>query len=246
MTANQSPGRAPSDAELIRYLDGETNAQERGRIDTALAADASLAERLAILRRRGERLSALLADADPDRAVMDSANPARADSRLSRIRPAWLRAAMIVALLGASLLVPPVRAWIIDRIEAVAGFDDPAAESSPDTPPDAGAPLAYDITVTGSTLEIEIDALQADGELIVHASDAGGARLEPVGAGAGDPILLSTDRVRIENSAGSTTSYRLGVPSSVTTLRVRMADRPVRVIRVEEPEIRIPLTGTDA
>lgn len=276
MTANQSPGRIPTDADLIRYLDGEASADERERIDAAQADDAAVSERLDTLRSRGERLGELLAQTDPDAQVIDAANPARRTSseareqavdpperddfvaqvrsiyvaRLKargrpRDRSGWLRAAaVIIALLGASLLVPPVRAWIVDRLEAITGDEGTAAEPSPGMPPDAGAPIAYDITVTGSVLEVAIDEVQVDGELVIGRSAAAGAHLEPLGGGAGDPVLLSSDRVRIQNAAGSTSSYRLTVPPAVTTVRLRVSDREAHTVTVDEEEIRIPLSDT--
>jgi hypothetical protein len=142
MTSNHSPGAAVTDAELIRYLDGELDDDERGRIDEALAGDPGLARRFAQLRTRAERLSALLgatdaapavAAAPPAASAPGAAAPPAAPAKVIDLNAAWaaqqgvpphpvrpyrplagwLRAAAVVAfLLAGTLLVPPVRAWI--------------------------------------------------------------------------------------------------------------------------------------
>jgi anti-sigma factor RsiW len=286
MTVNRSPGNAASDAELIRYLDGELNADERARVDAAVAGDVALADRLARLRARDERLRALLADADPSEADTRAANPAtrtagepRASAQQGRtvqsdatVRPIegaramrtrrlassrapgghWLRAAaVILALLGASLFVPPVRAWIVDRLESLVPGEDTAVEMSPAIPSaDETSPVAYRMAVTGSTLFLDADAAQAGGELTVRVADVVNASLEPLDADAGDPVLVmpDEDRVRIQNGEGSTASYRLTLPRQVVTLRIRIGGGLVRTFELDAAgaEVRIPLSDTGA
>lgn len=286
MTVNRSPGNAASDADLIRYLDGELNADERARVDAAVAEDVVLADRLARLRARGERLRALLADGDPSEADTRAANPAaptagqpRANAQRGHtvqsdatVRPIegaratrtrrlalsrapgghWLRAAaVILTLLGAGLFVPPVRAWIVDRLESLVPGEDTAVEVSPAIPSvDETAPLAYRMAVTGSTLFLDVDAAQAAGELTVRVADVANASLEPLDADAGDPVLVmpDEDRVRIQNGEASTASYRLTLPRQVVTLRIRIGGGLVRTFELDAAgvEVRIPLSDTGA
>jgi anti-sigma factor RsiW len=75
MTANHTPENA--DADLIRYLDGELAADERSRVEAALATDAGLAGRFAVLKRRSTRLAALLGTIAPSAAETAAADPSR-------------------------------------------------------------------------------------------------------------------------------------------------------------------------
>jgi hypothetical protein len=286
MTVNRSPGNAASDADLIRYLDGELNADERARVDAAVAEDVALADRLASLLARGERLRALLADSDPSEAEARATNPAtpaaggprakaqwgrtvQSDATVRSIEGAramltrrlatsrasgghWLRAAAVILfLLGAGLFVPPVRAWIVDRLESLVPGEDAVVEMSPAIrSADDTAPLAYRIAVTGSTLFLDVDAAQAGGELTVRVADVANASLEPMDADAGDPVLVmpDEDRVRIQNGEASTASYRLTLPQSVATLRIRIGGGLVRTFELDAAgaEVRIPLSDTGA
>lgn len=264
MTSNSIPDPATMDAELIRYLDGELDADERGRIDAALASDPVLADRLSTLRRRGQRLSALLADIDPGEGVTAAANPAgkaeagatttadvreiaSARSRRTAGRTRLLRAAVVMLpLLGAALLVPPVRAWIVERLESIVpgpGSDDIV---SPAPAAGSGAAAVYTFAVEGPVVEVELDAVQSAGVLTVRLADSPAATLEPISEGAGDPVLILPDgRVRIRNTSASAEGYRLTLPVSVSTLRIRIGDGTAREIRIDAGggEITIPLSG---
>ncbi len=280
MTSNEFADAA-TDAELIRYLDGELDEAERTRMDAALAHDPALAGRLETLRRRNARLRALLNATDPSEAEVRAAHDAivRAHAtgaavgiergatihsieavRQSRARrdvppPAsgshWLRAAAVIAaLLAAGLLVPPVRAWIVDRIESLGTEVEPDVGASPDTRPVEAGPVIYTIPVTGPTLEILVDAVQAAGELTVRVADVTEATIEPLGAAA-DPVLVvpGGSRVRVQSGTASTAGYRLTLPSSVTTLRVRIGGGPARTFELDPAAgrvITIPLTDASA
>lgn len=138
------PDAAVTDADLIRYLDGEQDDAERARIEAALAGDPALAVRLEQLRRRGQSLKPLLEATDP--RPQESVRPARPPAsagpdvidlnaawaaqqgvephvvRPYRPLPGWVRAAAILAfLLAGSLLVPPVRAWLAGVLASVLG-----------------------------------------------------------------------------------------------------------------------------
>ena len=164
MTSNHSPGAAVTDAELIRYLDGELDDDERDRIDEALAGDPVLARRLAQLRTRAERLSALLgatdaapavAAAPPAASAPVAAAPPAAPARVIDLNaawaaqqgvpphpvrpyrplPGWFRAAAVVAfLLAGALLVPPVRAWIAGVLTRVFDGGDEATPATGSQP----------------------------------------------------------------------------------------------------------------
>jgi hypothetical protein len=158
-----------------------------------------------------------------------------------------LKAAIIVfALLGAGIMVPPVRAWIVDRLESIGGEGDAEVDGSPSMPGVDGAAVSYGIPVTGTVLDVTLDEAQANGELIVERGDLVNARIEPLSAAAGDPLLVTSDAVRIDNGGVSTGGYRLTVPRSVTAVRVRFGDGEARSYEVGDVPITVPLTGGGA
>jgi hypothetical protein len=273
-----------SDADLIRYLDGELDADESERIEAAIAGDDTVAGRLAVLSRRGRNLSAMLGAIDPTDEETRGADPSRqvagmpgqaghisrggaegaemplitsmVDARAKREARVstggstgnrWLKAAIIVfALLGAGVMVPPVRAWIVDRLESIGGEADTVVDGSPSMPAVDGAAVSYGIPVTGTMLDVTLDEPQAGGDLIVEWGDLVNARIEPLDAAAGDPVLVTSDAVRIDNGDASTGGYRLTVPRSVTAVRVRFGDGEARSYGVGEAPLTVPLTGGGA
>jgi anti-sigma factor RsiW len=108
-------GPAPSDAELVAYLDGELTPSDSVRIGQRIAADRATAERLTILmngaRPFREALDPLLGEAPMARldgilsAVLeaDTRAPARAWPVLARYWPAGLAAAIALMVIGAGL-----------------------------------------------------------------------------------------------------------------------------------------------
>lgn len=248
MNANHPPGSAVSDADLIRYLDGELDLDESERIEAAIAGDDTVAGRLAVLSRRGRNLSAMLGSVDPSDEETRSADPSRRTSAHGTTGTRWLKAAIIVfALLGAGMLVPPVRAWIVDRLETIVSGEDSEAAVSPETPAvEEGAAVSFGIPVAGAVLEVTLDEPQSGGELIVESADISNARIEPLDAAVGDPVVVTPDAVRIDNGAASTGGYRLIVPRSVTSVRVRFGAGESRSWEVGVVPITIPLTGGDA
>jgi anti-sigma factor RsiW len=280
MNANHSPGSAVSDADLIRYLDGELDADESERIEAAIAGDDTVAGRLAMLSRRDRNLSALLDAVDPTDQETQAADPSlrvagipgqaasvsrgaaktmesplvrsiesgrrkrqRSVSAVGTTGARWLKAAVIIfALLGAGLLVPPVRAWIVDRLETIAGAEETGVEVSPEVTSEGGAAVSYGIPVTGAVLDVTLDEAQAGGELVVESADVPNARIEPLDAAAGDPVVVTSNAVRIDNGPASAGGYRLTVPRSVRSVRVRFGDDDAQSYYIGADPLTIPLT----
>jgi hypothetical protein len=246
MTSNHSPGAAVTDAELIRYLDGELDDDERGRIDEALAGDPGLARRFAQLRTRAERLSALLGatDAAPAVAAAPPAAPAKVIDlnaawaaqqgvpphpvRPYRPLPGWLRAAAVVAfLLAGTLLVPPVRAWIAGVLARAfdRGDETTAIGSRPVASPPVDT-LSITFATGSATFTLEFAAAPAAGRLVVERTRVDSVFAALYTAGGGEELQrVRSDLLRIANAAGSTADYRLVLPSVVSTVVVRVPGR---------------------
>jgi len=250
MTANHSSGRAADDADLVRYLDGELGADETARIEAALASDAGLVARLETLRRRAARLNALLASADPSAEATEAADPVRkaglrsittvgagasAERSSGSAVPSagWVRAAAIVfALLGAALLVPPVRAWIIERLQTF-GSDSPVVTtSSPEPAQPTPDPVSATIPAPGPVFVIDFDNVPAAGSLTVRTTAGEDALYEIESQSQGGSALVLPDGLRFQNRPGSASNYAVTLPPSVTTVRLLMDGRMLRTIEI--------------
>lgn len=234
-----------TDAELIRYLDGELVDAESEALSARLAAEPGLSERLDTLRRRSARLSVLLAEADPtDLEVHRSAHAILATLRESsrqRVLPAasqpWFRrapvamraAAAIALLLGLALAVPPARAWVVERVREVAealGLTSPSApvpEASPDVSgaQPVGAEVGVTFTVAPGTFEVQVP--QPVGNLILRRGDGATGSAEAPGV-PGVSFVVLPGGLRIEGPASASASYVVTLPAEVTSVRVRVGD----------------------
>jgi hypothetical protein len=220
-----------TDADLIRYLDGELTADVR----TAIESSPGMAERLALLRQRSSRLSALLT----------TVNPADADVRVSadRIRPhlanstasrRWfsgsvpLRAAAAIAvILIASFAVPPVRAWILGAVRQVTQSSSERAIEPPALPPvtvpaiePSPAAVTYGFTVSTDTFEISL--AQNAGELQIERGNDGRGSAEMSGVEGGSFLLMS-NVLRIEGPSAATARYRVVLPPRVSVVQIHRA-----------------------
>ncbi len=222
----------PDDAALIRYLDGESTADEQRAIDAAAAADPDFAARLDRLRARSERLHALLADADPTvppalRTFTPGTPQSTADVvplRPASARPAasvWLRAAMITLLAAAAaLMVPPLRAWVVDGLERVGllsgGEAMPAPVTAPvDTLGISGFEMAAEFT-------IDVDHAQREGRLTVRIAANAEPQAELHTRGGGESFFVLPDGLRIVNREASTADYMVILPVGARSIRVNV------------------------
>lgn len=250
------------DEELLAYLerwDGEDLAAgARGHLREC----GECARRAEWLRRRSAALDARIAELEPPPGRLPAALPGGRRPVPARAGRPLLRAAALVAgvLLAGTALAGPLRARALDW--AAARWEDavallggrPAARPPASLPADtAAAPTEYRFLPEGSDLRLEIAAPQASGTVTVVAvqGDAAMLAVTPGARGARrDPVLLLPDRVRIDNAAASTASYRLAVPAGLRTLRVRVGAGPWSVLRPAEfwpGEQRVlPLGGGDA
>jgi hypothetical protein len=250
MTANHSPDHA--DAELVRYLDGELSDDERARVDALLAADADLARRLDVLRRRSGNLTTLLARTDPARDRVAAADPTKrgrpTDVAVASIEPArarrasqrtvpskgWLRAAIILlVLVGAALIVPPVRAWVVGQLKRIVSSapETPAAVMSPEPVVLQGEALDVAFEVAGNNFTIDVENVQAAGSLAVRSTDDTRGTASLAG-GNGESFLVLPDGLRISNTPTSSASYAVRLPSNVTRITITVPGRdPVRIVR---------------
>jgi hypothetical protein len=226
MTLERLPGRTPDDGELVRYLDGEASPDERTRIETEAASNPELAHRLAVLRHRATRLSALLEEADvaaPDR--LTPAIPLRPRPAPGPWHSPWLRAAAAVLLLvSVTLAVPPLRARVIDGLQRILG----RTESGTTAPTPLITLPSIDTFSVGFhapsvTFLIELQSAQAGGRLIVRVADVteGSVEVRARHGGEESPFVWS-EGLRINNTPASTAEYEIVLPRHVRDVTIRI------------------------
>src|SRR5262245_48963579 len=100
-----------TDAELIRYLDGELDAGTRSALDRRLASAPEAAARLEALRRRSRAMSQFIRSANPSgpatRASADAIRPLMTQPPRANWTP-LLKIAAVIAVLLVGVAVPPV------------------------------------------------------------------------------------------------------------------------------------------
>jgi len=213
--------------ELVRRMDGELARAEADRVDAHLAACDRCSQALAELESLSRRFSSSVAVLDPPASQGPLATPA-GPSVSWMGSPVWRAAAAIALLAGLALAIAPIRAWIAERLGLATG---PAAESPAVVEPigsdsaDDGLRIAF--VPEGDRFVVRVAVAQSAGTLTLSATPGDSASAEVVaGAGPAAPdLLVLPDGLGIRNHASSTADYRVNVPSGLTRVEVRIADR---------------------
>lgn len=233
----EAPAPHPSDGDLVRLLDGET---EDPALEEHLGACDDCRRRYRRIAGWSRQVGRALDAADPlVEEPEDRDREAEASGGLSV--PRWAKAAAVALLvLAGALALEPVRAWVVDRAERVArhlGFVEPRAPDAGAA--DGGASIAF--VPEGRRLRIQVEAPQPEGELEVTAGPGDGrVRASVVGGepGAGGPapgFAAFPSELRIRNGSGSAASYRVTVPASLQEVEIRLGDR--RLARLAGDEL---------
>jgi hypothetical protein len=236
-------GRHLDDADLIRYIDAEGQGDESRQWEEHLVGCGRCRSEAETLRTRSDAVAYWLDAAEFEAGPgMSAAPPALAGPELAATRPAptslqprghnsavgagvpWLKAAVITLLLAAPLAaIPPVRAWIADRV-AVVLSDEPAATGAVDGPARAAVHTSVIrfVPAPGAFL-VTIDAPQAEGWLHLTRAPGSEAILAVRGPSPRPEPVVSASTLRIENSAEMTASYALALPPEVDLVYVDVA-----------------------
>jgi hypothetical protein len=225
MSPKDSEYRSPVDAELIRYLDSELQGDDRTRLESSLAQDSALRERLDTLRRRGRKLRTMLEASDPPAQLALNAGIASAPPRNTR-RP-LLAAAMILLVLGTVVGVPPLRAWVILQWQRLSA-DRGAQQEQPTTPIAKPAePAAFNLSfdVAHATFVVHVLNYQRSGSLLVRVDNVAKG-LATIPQAQGEEVYVLPDGVRIVNVETSTADYELVIPRTVRKVSIRLPNAP--------------------
>jgi hypothetical protein len=236
MMTEHGTGRHLTDAEVLRYVDGEGADGERDGWNRHLEACDRCAAELDTLRTEDRVIRDWLERAHFEADAADRIEPptvGRPDiapapaaggsaGRAARPRP-WLRAAVIVGLIaGALATVPPVRAW-------VGGWISPLLSSGEETPPEAVDPPPVDPQILrfvpdAGPFTVAFEA-PVDGTLRLARADGSEAVLTL--AGRSEPVVSPTG-LRID-AARPGDDYELRLPARTTSVRLWIGRREVSV-----------------
>jgi hypothetical protein len=241
-----------SDAELIQQLDGELSRAAQEQLEARLAGAPDAAARCELLRRRSARLSEMLGAIDPAEAQIQASNLSARSTVLQQAgsRPAtsWpLQAAAAIALLlGVLFIVPPVRAWMIERardIGHVLGFDSAEPSRTPVVPQTAPREADVSIDFAVETDTMDVFAAPRAGHIILRRTAASNATAEAVGATGADLMFLPGG-LRIEGPDSPDAEYILTLPARAAAIRLRRPDgkRTLHVVPPAGTQTRIDLS----
>jgi hypothetical protein len=205
-----------NDGQLFQLLDGPG---EHGDTDIRIHADscAECGSRLIALQKRSRRFSELL-------RRTDEAVPTLVLPGSPRIGRRVAIAATLSLLVGGSLFVQPVRAWILaqglsmwHRVSTDAGSVEPvaAATASEDY---SGAGVSF--APRRSTLTIDVMIHQASGSVTVRRTEGAEVTANVIDAGEADGIAVLPDGFRIENSEQSVAAYDVAIPSTIEVVEI--------------------------
>ncbi|MGD2067279.1 MAG: hypothetical protein PVI57_01240 [Gemmatimonadota bacterium] len=246
MTPDRRPGEAPGDGTLVRYLDGEASPTEARAVEAALESDPHVRASLGRLERASRELRGLV-DAlpvpelpEPPEVVVAGAVPTPAGRRRVPLR----RAAAVVLLLGgAAVAVSPLGAVLARQVTAwFTGTEPRAAVGDVGEGVAGGAEIGF--PVAGEELVVEVERPQEVGFLVLEAApgERATARAE---AGSRTELVVGSRGLRVRNPSGARGDIRIGVPASVTSVRVRVGDGGWRFVSAapDRLPVRIGLAG---
>jgi hypothetical protein len=225
----------PADGDILRFNDGACDWDERIRIEQHLAECPVCCETSQLFEAASNELSLILDELDVEPAadakerVLVAAQKARRSHEYPdawRWRGGSLRAAAIlVAVLGASLWVLPVRAWVFEFLGAsqpVQGNSLAAPEVVAPLPPPVSSTISF--LPTSPTFGVEIGARQTEGSLVLRAGQSASASARVTGRDPTDAFLVTGNGIQIDNSEMSTATYNVTVPVTLSQVRVRFGD----------------------
>ncbi len=224
-----------SDADLVRFLDGETEDAEHAALAARIDADPTIARRLESLRGRTAEVSTWLDELGPDDHTVAAAAAAMRprlglDSGPARVASApLLRAAAIILLLAAAaLVVPPARAWVLDALERLVaavgtgGGRDPLG--APASPTEPGPEITLTFPVDADTIVVYVTGRPA-GTLLLTKSAAERASAAVHGGPNASLVYLPTG-LHIESGADSSAVFDVKLPPRARSVVIRIGAGP--------------------
>lgn len=150
------------------------------------------------------------------------------------LRPGIAAAAAIVLLVGVSLFVPPVRAWITTQATAPFNRSEVSHEEAVAPPPE-GQRIRVAVPTEGVLL-VSVLHCQKEGMLQIEVHQAPEVVLETARSHNAARLVTSPGELRVHNQPGSAGSYRLSVPPFAGFVWLRLGRaQPVRLPETATP-----------
>ncbi len=225
----QHPDPCPDEGAFVALLDGELDPdralETRRHVD--LCPDCE--NRLDALQRRDRAVRAWIRKHDPPplpREAYDLGSRHRGRRRV----PRWAAAAAVLLVVAAA--AGPARGWLVGGIHSL--FGDPGEPEDRTTEVVEEASGATTLVPEGREVTLVFTSPRTQGRLVVEPSpDAQLTLREPE---TRVRITVGPDAVEVGNNAVPSGDYRLAVPVSLHTLRVRVAGVGDTLVDVSELE----------
>jgi hypothetical protein len=195
-------------------------------------------DELELVRRRSERLGALLRETDPP--VPALAFPAERVARAARRRTfaRWRLVAAAAALAVAAIGVPPVRAWIAQAARglwsAVARAPRPAAVA----PAAAAGPSTATFTPLPGVFALRVTRWQDHGTLTVEIVTGRSASATVVGAHPVAELRVLPGGLTIVNDSASSASFVVRLPAALARIEIAVGGGAPRSLVPRGPGAR--------
>jgi hypothetical protein len=222
------------DGDLVRLLDGECSAAEREQLDDHIAVCPDCKTNADSLQRASALFSksALELDArEPERSKPELSlgrRYARRQTQFSFLSVRVLRAAAVLALMIVAFTATPARAWLVQGWESLVSLvrsETPEVPEVPAVPEQASATVSSILRFSprGSQFRLEFMSWQAGGTLVLQLDSAATASAGIVGEEGNEEMILLPNGLRVRNSDGSSTSYEVRLPLSLSVIEVSIA-----------------------
>lgn len=213
----------PDDGVLLRHLDMELEGCESDEVTEHLTRCRSCNERLIEIQNTMSIVANAL-------SRTDLTSGTRRQVSLPRM---FAVAASI--LLAVTAYFTPLRAWVLERAQQMWNVGDEAEISYASLPPEPSVSEPTSATVsfepTSEVFALELSSRQMGGALTVSIGNGGMATATISGELVDESLLVLPGRLRIVNSAASTTTYAVVLPPTVSRIEVIVASEDTVVLR---------------
>jgi len=215
-----------NDDQIQRWLHDELDARSREMVSTHAATCEACARRISDARDEEAEILQLLGTLDHPVPRSDAASfvPTRSAWASWGRRAAIFAAA--VALAGAAYAIPgsPLRIWVKQVAERIAGADAPSPDEKA---PATNAPVTSGIAVpVQERFEIDFVAEQATGAVALSLTDGPNIVVRAIGGTAA--FTADAERLTVDNRT-STADYEIEIPRAASWVEIHVGARHVVV-----------------
>lgn len=222
------------DGDLIRLIDGEFTKDESAQMRAHLEGCAECKRNADSLRAASGLVSRALTELDPPVPATPKVVPSvggklpRFEARGGFFTPRVLRAAAVLAAMSLVAAASPARAWLVQGWHALKSVvvgevvEAPVPVEVTELPaPRISSVLRF--TPRGSEFRLEFVERPQAGTVLLLFDSVATASAGTIGEDVTDEMILLPQGLRVRNSAGSTTSFEVRLPLSLTAVEVSIA-----------------------